>query len=132
VEAEIKVYEAGAFQEAMRKPLHTPFLNNWGGNVPSADPFFSMNPLFHSSNVGPTNRAFYKDPESDALLDKGVEFADPAERKPVYKELWNRLNDARPHIWLLTPLNIYGKAKNLKGVEYAPTLLNYFSDAYFE
>lgn len=132
VTAEIKVYEAGAFHDAMRKPLHTPFINNWGGNVPSADPFFSMNPLFHSNNAGQTNRAYYKNPEVDALLDKGVETTDPAERTAIYKDLWGRLNKDFPHVWILTPLNMYGQVKNLKGIEYSPTVINYFSDAYFE
>lgn len=132
IDAQIKVYEAGAFHDAMRKPLHTPFINNWGGNVPSADPFFSMNPLFHSNNSGQTNRSFYKNPDIDALLDKGVETTDPAERQAIYTELWDKLNSERPHVWILTPLNMYGKVRNLKGIDFSPTVINYFSDAYFE
>ncbi len=132
IDISIKVFEAGAFIDAIRQPGHGPFLNNWGGNVPTADPFFSMTPLFHSKNVGQTNRYFYKNPKVDELLEKGVQTTDSKERSAIYKELWDILNKDLPQATILAPLNMYGHVKELKGVEYSPTLLNYFGNAYFE
>lgn len=132
IDMSIKVLEAGAFIDTIRLPKHGPFLNNWGGNVPTSDPFFSMTPLFHSKNVGQTNRSFYKNQTVDELLEKGVHTLNSNERAPIYAELWDILNKELPHATILAPLNIYGQVKELRGVDYSPTVINFFGNAYFE
>lgn len=132
IDMEIKVYESGAFLDIIRVPDHAPFLNNWGGNVPSSDPFFSMNPIFHSKTIGQTNRFFFKDARVDELLEKGVQASEGKERAAIYAEVWKILNKELPQVSILAPLNMYGKVKTLKGVEFSPTVINYFGNAYFE
>ena len=132
VEVELKVYEPGAYFNIQRKPLHPPVINNWSANVASPDPFFATTPLLHSTLAGLTNRAFYKNPEVDSLLEKGAETMDPAQRTLIYKELWDKLNHDLPYVWLLTPINISGKVKNLKGIDFSHNVGSYYSDAYFE
>lgn len=132
IDASISIVESGSLNDVIVRPKHEPFLYIWGGNVPTADPFFFLTPLFHSKTIGTTNRYYYNDPALDKLLDKGVSTLDKAERAAVYGRIWAHLNETLPQVSILAPMNLYGKVKNLKGVEFSPTVINYFGNAYFE
>ncbi len=131
MEMEIKVYEWGAYQDAIRQPGHAPFITaSWGG-APALDPFFFMTPQFHSSAVGQTNRTFMKDKEIDALLDKGAALSDGPEREAVYHELWDRLNAILPWICVVSPNRTFGVSKELRGVNFGPSSITYYGTADF-
>ncbi len=133
IDLELRIFDTATLVEYMRQPKHEPYgTNNWGGNVPTSDPFFYLNALYHSSNIGNTNRSYYKNPELDTLLDRGVAEVDPAKRNEYYAKAWSILNRDLPLIPLTYAINIYARAKNLKGVSFAPTAMNWYGDAYFE
>lgn len=132
IDMQIKIIEAGAYNDFIGKPKHDPFIYNWGGNVPTSDPFFYMNPLYHSKNIGQANRYYYNNPELDKLLDLGVQAPEGPERAGYYAKAWDVLNQDLPQISLLNPINLYAKVKTLKGVEFSPTAINFYGNAYFE
>ena len=132
IDMQIKIIEAGAYNDFIGKPKHDPFIYNWGGNVPTSDPFFYMNPLYHSRNIGQANRYYYSNPELDKVLDQGVQAPEGEERAGYYAQAWDILNRDLPQISLLNPINLYAKVKNLKGVEFSPTAINFYGNAYFE
>ncbi len=131
INLEIKLYEWGTYIDAIRQPGHAPFIwYHWGGG-PALDPFFYLTPAFHSA-AGQTNRSFLKDPEIDALLDKGAELDDGPERQAVYEKLWDHLNEILPWISVAEPYRTFATTKSLKGVNFTPSAITYYGNAYFE
>lgn len=131
IKMEIKVYEWGAFIDVIRKPGHQPYIMNWWGGAPALDPFFFMVPPFHSKSPTSTNRFFYKNPKVDELLDKGAAMSDGPERKAVYGELWDILNTDLPWLSLVSPPLTRGVVKELRGVNFTPSFIVYYGNAYF-
>lgn len=131
VECEIKVFEWGTYIDAIRTPGHAPYVMAWWGGAPALDPFFFYGPQFHSVAAGQTNRAFLKDPEIDALLDKGASLSDGPEREAVYGKVWDKLNELAPWASIAAPTAIAVMDKTLKGVRPSPGLIQYYGNAYF-
>ncbi len=131
IDVEIQVYEWGAFLQASTKPGHWPYLNNWWGAAPALDPFFLLQPPFHSAGIPVTNRAFYVNKELDAMFMKGAAMADGPERAKLYGEIWDLLNRELPWVPLIEQQTVYGQTKELKGIDHGPGIVNYFADAYF-
>ncbi len=132
ITSEIKVFEWGTYIDAIKKPGHSPYIMNWWGGAPALDPFFFMNPPFHSTSPPISNRFFYKNPALDALLDKGAALNDGPERKAVYGEAWDILNKDLPWVSLVAPSITRGVVKELRGVHFTPSFIVYYGDAYFE
>jgi len=132
IEMEAKVVEWGAFFEVIRAKGHDPFLSAWWGSEPALDPFFVLNPAFHSGAIGQTNRAFYADQITDDLLIKGALLPDGPERAAVYKQLWDRLNETLPWLFFASPINMYCMNKDLEGVNWSSGSVNYYGNAYFK
>lgn len=131
IDMKIKVYEWGTFMGIVSMSGHEPFIQNWWGGSPALDPFFFMTTQFHSAAAGKSNWSHLKDPEIDALLDKGASLSDGPEREAVYHELWDKINAQVPWIYLATPSNNFASVKELEGIRYTPSLVNYFGNAYF-
>ena len=132
IDCEIKVFEWGTYIDAIKTPGHAPYVMPWWGGAPALDPFFLYGPQFHSVSAGQTNRAFLKDPEIDALLDKGAELNDGPEREAVYGKVWDRLNELLPWVCIAYPNSIAAMDKTLKGVRLSPGLISHYGNAYFE
>lgn len=132
IDVELDVLEWGALQEAVRKPGHTPYLNNWWAGTPALDPYFLLQPPFHSSGIPATNRSYYVNKEVDALFEKGASLEDGPEREKIYGEIWDILNRDLPWLALVEMQTPYGQVKELRGINHNPGTLNYYCDAYFE
>lgn len=132
IDMKIRIVETGALNDVITMAKHDPFVYVWGGNVPLNDPFFYMNPLYHSKQIGSTNRYYYNSPELDKQLDLAVQAQEGDERAGYYAEAWNILNKDVPASNLISLVNLYGKTKNLKGVTLSPSLMTNFGEAYFE
>ena len=131
LEVPIRVYEYGTYVDVMRQPKRQPVVHNWYGGAPALDPFFFTTMFWHSSAAGQLNLTYFRDAEVDALLDKGASLPDGPEREAAYGEIWDRVNAAVPAAFLATPSNNFAAIKELEGIHYTPSLINYFGDAYF-
>ena len=133
VDMEIKVYEWGVFMDIIRRPGHEPFILNAHSSAAVVnDPYFFLMQQFHSTAAGQTNRMYLRDKEVDAMLEKGAELDDGPEREAVYKKLINRLNEIAPWVCIASPTKFYGVRNGLEGIQYTPSSVNYFGDAYFK
>ena len=132
IDMEIKVYEWGAYIEALKAPDHELYIMGWSGGAPAPDPYFFAGPKFHSSVIGSSNRCRLNDPEVDALIDKGAVLQDGPEREKVYRDLYFKLNELLPWVVLVNPDQNEAAKKIVKGITYGSSSILYYGDAYFE
>ena len=131
LEMPIKVFEWGAYSSVMPTPGRELIIHNWSGSPTTPDPFFFLNRTWHT-NSGMSNICFLHDAEIDALLDKGASLSNGPEREAVYGAVWDRLNALRPAVFLATPTANFASVKELAGIRYTSSLINYFGNAYFK
>ncbi len=97
VEAEIVQLEWSAFKEAINKGEADSFWLSWKADYPDPENF--LFPVFHSSNWGAAgNRARFKDPETDRLIEEAQREPDEEKRKSLYLEAEKRVMEEAP--WL--------------------------------
>lgn len=133
IDVEIKVLEWGAYLEKLKSGEHQMYILGWSASAPAYDPFFYVGPKFHSRFAGPSNRVRLKDVEVDRLIDAGAITPDGPERAKIYADLWMRLNELRPWVYLAIPDFFYGKVKGLQGMDHlSDRMVNYLGTAYFE
>ncbi len=130
VDAEIQILDRAVLNEAYKRNDHDSFIGSWMQLTP--DPHFFMNGPFHSRYIGSSNYSGLNDPEVDRLLDLGVSTMDPEKRAPIYGELWNRVNELCPWVYIGLPDTLFAKNKNLKGTENLEKLIHYrFKDLHY-
>jgi peptide/nickel transport system substrate-binding protein len=78
--------------------------------------------LFHSRNVPPAgaNRGRYRNPELDALLDRGASLAEPERRRPIYLEVQEIVARDLPYVSLFTRVNVAVMPRDLLGFRHYP------------
>lgn len=97
VEAEIVQLEWSAFKEAINKGEADSFWLSWKADYPDPENF--LFPVFHSSNWGAAgNRARFKDPETDRLIEEAQREPDEEKRISLYLEAEKRVMEEAP--WL--------------------------------
>jgi peptide/nickel transport system substrate-binding protein len=94
---------------------HQAFLIGWSGRV---DPDGNI----HQAQTckGSLNATLACDERVDALLNRGREVTDPAQRKAIYREAIDLITARRNIIYLYHPHYIAAHAKNLKGYRAVP------------
>lgn len=94
---------------------HQAFLIGWSGRV---DPDGNI----HQAQTckGSLNATLACDERVDALLNRGREVTDPAQRKAIYREAIDLITTRRNVIYLYHPHYIAAHAKNLKGYRAVP------------
>jgi peptide/nickel transport system substrate-binding protein len=88
-----------------------------------ADPHNNTYTFFHSkfADVTPSqNYGHYKNPKTDALLDKGRETMDAAERKAIYGEIAKLLAEDLPIAYLFYPADTMVLSKKVHGMRNIP------------
>lgn len=91
-------------------------IRNVGGGVFRADPSVSgtyMTTDTWTPNGG--NYGHYSNPEIDELYPQAQATGDLEERKRIYTEIAQILNDECPWIWLYSPNSIYGVSNRIQG-----------------
>jgi ABC-type transport system substrate-binding protein len=92
-------------------------IQNWGG----ADPEITTRFTLHSARFPPGgNRAFFKDPKVDELLEKGTAESDLEKRKAYYAEAQKLIWNDAPWIFVAEATLVVAWNKNLKGVQVMP------------
>lgn len=127
IDAEIKVLEWGAYLEGLKKKEHDMFILGWAATV---DPEFAL--TINLQTGMPLNYTFFSNPELDALLEKGRQIADGAEREAVYKKAQDIVNDQVPWVYLYIEETLAGKQKNIKGFHLLPSIVHEVRGIYFE
>ncbi|MCI7188522.1 MAG: ABC transporter substrate-binding protein [Fusobacterium mortiferum] len=114
INVEIKIFEFGAYVSKTALPNKELYFLSWNS---SGDGDVALYPLFHSSQHGaPGNRSFYSNKEVDKLLDKARVSVDEEERKSLYKEVQNILQEDLAIYALAYPKINLAKNKELKGL----------------
>lgn len=131
IDVDIQLYEWGAFLDAINNGEHDMFLNSWSNAT--MDPDASTFPLFHSKNFGATgNRAFYSNPEVDAMIESAQAESDNAKRLGVYKDIQEKLNEEAPWVPVFYGTTCTGVRKDLMGFIMHPAGANHYENLHYE
>ncbi|MEM6428613.1 MAG: ABC transporter substrate-binding protein [Deinococcota bacterium] len=84
----------------------------------SPDPGLILYRVFHSSNIGSSNWAFFATEPLDELLQTGLETADEAERADIYTEVQQILQDNAVVIPLYANVNVFGLNQDVQGFSF--------------
>ena len=125
IDATIETLEWSAYLSLTREPAgenEVPVaLLGWGTVTGDAD--YGLYALFHTSQHVPdgSNRAFYSNPEVDALLDEARTNPDPAAREAIYAEALQIIRDDAPWIFLHSETQLVAVADEVQGLVIHPT-----------
>ncbi len=96
------------FSEQVTKAENTPEISQVFVNTMSGDPDSLLYSMYHSSAAGTWMSAEHlNNPEIDALLDKGRETTDEAERLKIYEELGAKLKALAPSIYGQDQISVF-------------------------
>jgi len=98
IKAEIVQLEWSAFKEAINKGEADSFWLSWKADYPDPENF--LFPVFHSSNWGSAgNRARFKDPEIDRLIEDAQREPEENKRLYYYSEAERRVTEEAPWVF---------------------------------
>ncbi|CAI2115446.1 ABC transporter substrate-binding protein [Serratia ficaria] len=101
-------------------------IGNWSPDF--ADPYMLMNYWFESDKKGlPGNRAFYSNPQVDALLKKAVAVSDQQARTADYQAAQKIVIDQAAYVYLFQKNYQVAMNKQVKGFVYNPMLEQVFN-----
>lgn len=93
-----------------------------------ADPYMFMHYWFNSKNWGLSgNRAFYKNPKVDDLLEKAAVSPSQKERESLYLEAQNIIMSEPPYLFLYQKNFLLPMSKHVKGFVFNPMLVNIYN-----
>jgi peptide/nickel transport system substrate-binding protein len=121
VNVSLQIMEWGAYLAKLRTKEQELFALSWMAGT--EDPDMVMYPLLHSSQwtpVGP-NRALYKNPRFDALLQQARLTTDQAKRAQLYKEAQRILVDDAPWVFVDHEIQIAALSKRVQGFKLHPS-----------
>jgi peptide/nickel transport system substrate-binding protein len=83
--------------------------------------------VWHSSKTGPQELNFisYRNPEVDALIEKGRGTFDQRERKKAYDRIQEILAEEQPYLFLYVPDALPIVSARIRGIEPAPLGITY-------
>lgn len=132
INTNIELLEWGTFYEDVKQGRAEIYLLGWYGIIDPDNYWF-----FHTDMTPPkggANRMYYSNKEVDKLIDEGRKTLDPAGRKEVYREMYRKITDDVPMIFLYSKPDLAAYNKEIKGFEAAPypvTILHKLKDVYF-
>jgi len=129
VDAEIQVVAWAAFLDQFigKKKFQTVIM---GWTTP-ADP--DLYPVWHSDAISESGLNFmsYSNKEVDALIERGREEFDAAERESIYKRIHMLVSDDAPYTFLFFPYALPAVSKRFNGIRVEPAGIGYnFIDWY--
>lgn len=117
VQAEIEMFEWGAYLEATNSGKQQMFVLAWTSNP---DPDSCLTPLFAESSIGSQNRARYANERVEELLEAGRVELDLEKREAIYNELHEIVMEDAPWVPLYVQNFVVGANAQIKGVEMSP------------
>ena len=131
IDMSIEVVEWGAFLDGTNRGEHDMLLMSWISVTGDAD--YGLYALFSSAtHGGPGNRSFYSNPQVDELLQAGKTINDPEQRRVVYAELQDILQDELPTFSFHNSFHNVGIQSNVTGFSLAPGGHHRIRDISFE
>jgi peptide/nickel transport system substrate-binding protein len=121
VNVALQTMEWGTYLAKLRTKEQELFALSWMAGT--EDPDMVMYPLLHSSQwtpVGP-NRALYKNPRFDALLQQARVTTDQAKRAQLYREAQRILVDDAPWVFVDHEIQIAALSKRVQGFKLHPS-----------
>jgi ABC-type transport system substrate-binding protein len=114
---DVSVFQADGAQVSDKYIAKPDFdLFDFGGGVYRAEP--SIAELYYGSKEATPaggNGTHYKNPQLDKLFDQGVATADQAQRKQIYTQIAQIVNDDVPTVFLWSPNSISATRKRFQG-----------------
>ena len=108
IQANVKKLPWALFSEQVTKAENTPEISQVFVNTMTGDPDTLLYSMYHSSAAGTWMSAEHlNDPEVDALLDKGRQTTDEAERAKIYEELGVKLKALAPSIYGQDQISVF-------------------------
>lgn len=116
--------EWSAFKEAVSAGHVDAFLLDWFADYPDAENF--LYPLFHSDNVGGGgNRAFFRDPEVDRLIERAAATVDDDACAALYARTDSLVYSEAPWIYLYFPRTFHAVSPRVSGYRLPTLYLGY-------
>lgn len=113
IDLAIKTQEWGTFSEIASKGNAPIYGMSWSWYP---DPFFFLNKMFHSSEIGALgNGQGFNNPEVDKLLNEALLTSNQDERAVKYKQATKLIAEELPAIWYANESVIYGFSNKVKG-----------------
>ncbi|MCL1992640.1 MAG: ABC transporter substrate-binding protein [Spirochaetes bacterium] len=125
IDVSVQILEWATFLGASNNGEPDMIVISW--NPTTGDPDQGLFPTFHSSTHGAGgNRAFFSNPEVDALLQAGRMATDPVERANIYYQIQQIIRDESPWVFLAAATEAVGVRNNVQGFRVAPNLRHKF------
>ncbi len=121
VNVTLETMEWGTYLAKLRSKEQELFALSWMAGT--EDPDMVMYPLLHSSQWTPNgpNRALYKNPKYDALLEQARHTTDQTQRATLYREAQRILVDDAPWVFVDHEIQIAALSKRVQGFKLHPS-----------
>jgi peptide/nickel transport system substrate-binding protein len=120
IRAKIELMEWSALLSTSAKGIGGGFMLGWTG---TGDADGALTPVYHSMNIGSSNRFRYKSPELDALMDKGAATLDQAERRKIYAEAQRTAVEECPLVFMISQELLGASSKKVQGFKLYPNMI---------
>ncbi|MEW6711648.1 MAG: ABC transporter substrate-binding protein, partial [Candidatus Riflebacteria bacterium] len=119
VQVTLKPMEWSALKDSINKGEAPAFYLSWFGDYPDGENF--LYPLFHSKNWGSGgNRARFKNPEVDSMIEDAVKIQDADMRAQAYERINARIYDQAPWIYLWHCSESYLTSERVGNIDFSP------------
>lgn len=120
IHVNIRQWEFQALMSEVKNGGFDMVLLGWSPSTGDADQ--GLYPVFHSSQFPPnSNRAFYNNPDVDALLDQAKTEVDETARREMYAKAEKTIMEDAAWTFLYYPKQALSYRSNISGIEMLPT-----------
>ncbi|MDD2453433.1 glutathione ABC transporter substrate-binding protein [Aminivibrio sp.] len=121
IRAQIELMEWSALLSTSAKGIGGGFMLGWTG---TGDADGGLTPVYHSANIGSSNRFRYKSEGIDALLEKGTATLDQDARRKVYAEAQERIVEECPLVFMISQQLLGASTKKVQGFKLYPNMIS--------
>ncbi|MCL2602772.1 MAG: ABC transporter substrate-binding protein, partial [Treponema sp.] len=129
IKVEVVSLEFATFLQGVTQGQHDMYILSWT-NI-ATDPDYGL-ALFHSSNIGGSNRFRLNNPEIDRLLNLGRQELNPVARLAIYEQVQRLIVEARPAVFLLHGEELVALSPHIAGFVNFPIRIPKLHTVYFK
>ena len=116
IKVKVTVYENAVINDKVREGNHDMYLATWGMQT-NRDAGIYWQSQFTKSSIASTNSARYDDDLTDKLIDEATKCTDEKQRDELFMQIWNRINELHPWVYMSHAEELNGGQKDLVGLE---------------